>query len=501
MQSYSDPEKPVLGKLPSNFRPDIGKVLVTGATGYIGGRLVSVLLERAYKVRVMVRVCSPEQKERWPEAEIMESDGLDMDKLEACLKGIDIVYYLIHSLSIGKMAFEMFDLKVANNVRIAAEKTNVKSIIYLAGLGNTTTKLSPHLDNRLKVASELAKGKIPVTVLRAAMIIGSGSASYEILKNLVINTPVYLIPYWAKTKCQQIAVSDVLRYLVGVMEIDETAGKVYDIGGPDILSYEKMLKKLGAILGKKRLILPSFFSSTSLYGYFVSLLTPVPAPITKCLMEGCKNDVICQNTDIQKVLPFKPMTFSEAILGAMTREEQDRIYTRWSDAYPPAHDLAIKISELKSPPRFQASYSILTDKTASSLYKYFCKIGGKEGWFYNNWLWRLRGILDRVLLGVGTSRGRRSFSGLRINDVIDFWRVEDLIEDKQLLLRAEMKVPGKAWLEFRIQEENRMRKFTVNAYFQPSNWTGYVYWYNFLPFHVIIFKNLIKQINKKCPEI
>ncbi|MFC2097193.1 SDR family oxidoreductase [Bacteroidota bacterium] len=500
MPFYNDPKKPVLGNLPSHFRPDIGKVLVTGATGYIGGRLVSVLLERGYSVRVMVRVGSPEQKERWPGAEIMESDTLDMHKLEACLQGVDIVFYLIHSLSIGKMAFEMFDLKVAENFRIAAGKTNIRKIIYLSGLGNEDSKLSPHLDNRLKVGTELAKGKIPVTILRAAMIIGSGSASYEILKNLVLNTPIYLIPYWAKTRNQQIAVSDVLKYLVGVMEVDEATGKVYDIGGPDILSYEKMLKKLGAILGKRRLILPSFFSSTSLYGYFASLLTPVPAAITKCLMEGCKNDVVCQNKNIQEILPFKPLSFNEAILDAMTREEQDRIYTRWSDAYPPAHDLAIKITELKSPPRFQASYSILTNKPALSLYKYFCKIGGKEGWFYNNWLWRLRGVLDRILLGVGTSRGRRSSSELRINDVIDFWRVEDLIKEKQLLLRAEMKVPGKAWLEFRIQEENRMRKFTVSAYFQPSNWTGHVYWYNFLPFHVIIFKNLIKQINKKCPD-
>ncbi len=500
MPFYNDPEKPVLGNLPSHFRKDIGKVLVTGATGYIGGRLVSVLLERGYSVRIMVRVSSPEQKERWPEAEIMESDTLDQKKLEACLEGVDTAYYLLHSLSIGKMAFEMFDLKVANNFRVAAEKTNMRRIIYLSGLGNEETKLSPHLDNRSKVGIELAKGKIPVTILRAAMIIGSGSASYEILKNLVLNTPVYLIPYWAKTKNQQIAVADVLRYLVGVLEVEEASGKIYDIGGQDILSYEKMLKKLGAILGKKRLILPSFFSSTSVYGYFASLLTPVPAPITKCLMEGCKNDVVCQNNDIQKILPFKPLSFSEAILDAMTREEQDKIYTRWSDAYPPAHDLAIKITELKVPPRYQTSYSILTNRSASSLYEVFSKIGGSEGWFHNNWLWRARGILDKLLLGVGTSRGRRSSSDLRINDVIDLWRVEDLIKDKQLLLRAEMKVPGKAWLEFRIQEENRMRKFTVSAYFQPSNWTGHVYWYNFLPFHVTIFKNLIKQINSKCPD-
>lgn len=488
----------ILGDLPSKFNPRIGKVLVTGATGYIGGRLVPVLIGRGYKVRVMVRVASPEQKKRWPWAEIVEADASNVNDLQEALKGIDTAFYLIHSLLLGKMAFEMVDLKVAENFKIAAEKMKLKRIIYLAGLGNESAKLSPHLDNRLKVASELSKGNIPVTLLRAAMIIGSGSASYEILKNLVINSPGYLIPHWAKTKCQQIAVRDVLKYLVGVLEKEETTGKSYDIGGTDILTYEKMLKELAGILGKKRIYLPSFFSSPNLYGYFASLLTPVPAPITKCLMLGCKYDVICQDNEIMKILPFTPLSFKEAIIHALSREEQDRVYTRWSDAFPPQHDLVMKLYEIKPQPRYKAIYSIVSEKSVSSLFQSLSKIGGKEGWFYNNWMWRLRGILDSIIMGVGTSRGRRRASNLRINDVIDFWRVESLTPDNLLLLRAEMKLPGKAWLEFRIIPENKKNKLIIRALFQPNNWTGHLYWYNFLPFHILVFKNLIKHIEKRA---
>lgn len=483
--------------LPTNPKPELGVILVTGATGYIGGRLVPVLLNRGYRVRVMVRVKSPEHKERWPGAEIVQADAIDFDQLKDALKGIHTAFYLIHSLLLGKMAFEMFDIRAAQNFRDASEEMGIKRIIYLTGLGRKEPNLSHHLDSRMKVAEELMLGRVPVIALRAAIIIGPGSASYEIVKNLVLNSPVFLIPYWAKTKSQPIAIEDVMKYLVGVLEVEEYVHKYYDIGGGDILTYEMMLKELASILGKKRLFMSSFFSNATIYGYFASLLTPVPAPITLCLMEGCKNEVVCQNADIKKILDFKPLTYKEAVLQAMTREEQDKIYTRWSDAYPPAHDLAMKLPELLKPAHFQAIYSLKTTKNASGLFDSFCRIGGNEGWFNTNWMWRLRGMFDRLLLGIGTSRGRRSSSSIRINDVIDFWRVEDLIEDRVLLLRAEMKLPGKAWLKFCIDPEGEKNKLTVHAYFEPNGWKGHIYWYNFLPFHVIIFNNLIKQIEKR----
>lgn len=482
--------------LPSNPQPEIGKVLVTGATGYIGGRLVPELLSRGYRVRVMVRAISPEQRELWPEAEIVAADALEIESLKVAVEGIHTAYYLIHSLLLGKKRFEAADIRAAINFRKAAEYQEVKRIIYLGGLGDIQTNLSAHLKSRAMVAHELWRGKVPTTVLRASIIIGSGSASYEIIQNLVKKVPVLFIPKWARTKCQPIGIRDVIKYLVGVLEVSGTSGKSFDIGGRDILTYEMMLKILAQLHGKKRFFPSSPFSSLPFFAYLASLSSPVPAPIIRSLMEGVKNQVICQNDTIKDVLPFQPITYREALLRAMSREEQDKVYTRWSDAYPPAHELAIKLGELEETPSYTSGSSLLTEKSASSLFYSICKIGGKEGWFHNSRLWRLRGMVDRILMGVGTTRGRKNISGLRINDVIDFWRVEDLQYDKRLLLRAEMKLPGRAWLEFSIDKEEHKNRFSVKAYYQPRGIFGKIYWYIFLPFHHFIFNDLIKQIDQ-----
>jgi uncharacterized protein YbjT (DUF2867 family) len=482
--------------LPSMPLAGMGKVLVTGASGYIGGRLVPELLARGYHVRVMVRAPLPIYKERWPDVEMVTADALDLNQLRTALKDVDTAYYLIHSLLLGQKEFAAADIQAAIHFRMAAEENQIKRIIYLGGLGDTQTELSPHLQSRTQVADELKKGGIPVTALRVAIIIGSGSASYEIIQNLVRKLPIIFIPRWATTQCQPIAIRDVIKYLVGVLEIPETSGKSFDIGGNDILSYYEMLKIRADLLNKRRIFLP-FFSFLPIYSYLGGLITPVPAPITRSLMKGLKNEVICQNNDIQRYLPFKPLTYKEAIIRAMNREEQDQIYSRWSDAYPPAHELALKLRELKSGPKYSSTYFLFTPKEAPSLFQFLCRVGGKEGWFSSNWLWRLRGAIDKVLLGVGTSRGRRSQTTLKINDVIDFWRVEDLQKNRRLLLRAEMKMPGKAWLEFQIQDEGPQRRLSINAYFHTQSMWGKLYWYLFLPLHQFIFNGLIKQIEKR----
>ena len=483
--------------LPSEPRKNTGKILVTGASGYIGGRLVPELLARGYQVRVMVRAASPVYKELWPDAEIVVADALDMARLQMALEDVDTAYYLIHSLLLGPKGFASADVQAAIHFRKAAEEKQIKRIIYLGGLGDTRTKLSSHLQSRIQVAEELKRGKVPVTILRAAIIIGSGSASYEIIQHLVRRLPIILIPRWAMTKCQPIAIRDVIKYLVGVLEIPETSGKFFDIGGNDILSYYEMLRMRAELLSKKRFFIPFPSFSIRFYSYIGSLLTPVPAPITRCLVEGLKNEVICQDHSIKQFLPLKPLTYKEAILRAMNREEQDNIRTRWSDAYPPANELALKLHECREFPRYTTSYSLITEKEASSLFQSLCKVGGKGGWFSNNWMWRLRGAADKILLGVGTSRGRKSQTTLKINDVIDFWRTEDLQPNKRLLLRAEMKLPGKAWLEFNIREEDGRRRLSIIVYYYTHRLWGRLYWYIFLPLHRLIFNDLIKQIEKR----
>ncbi len=504
--------------LPSAPRPQIGTILVTGASGYIGGRLVPELLARGYRMRAMVRAASPEYATRWPGAEIVVADALKPGDLDRALDGVHAAYYLIHSLLLGPQNFSAADLHAAANFRRAAHAAGTARIIYLGGLGDTRGALSAHLHSRMKVAEALAGGHAAVTVLRAAVIIGSGSASYEIIAHLARKIFLLPVPRWAKNKCQPIAVRDVLKYLVGVLETPETSGREYDIGGPDILSYEQMLRVMADMLGRKRLYLYLPVDSIALFGYVASLITPVPAPITLCLMEGLANEVVCGHQDIRRLIPFCPLSYRQAIVKAMSREDQDQVHTRWSDAYPPAHELAVKLRELRRPPRYLATRRLLTAKSPASIFQAVCRIGGRHGWFHNNWMWRLRGAIDRILLGVGDTRGRRRLSALEINDVVGFWRVEDLQPDARLLLRAEMKLPGKAWLEFTVTPDNSLPSssssssacgsasvpvpfatrtaLAATAYYDTASPWGHLYWYLLLPFHHFIFDGLISQIEK-----
>jgi uncharacterized protein YbjT (DUF2867 family) len=480
----------------------MGTVLVTGATGYVGGRLVPELLARGYSVRVLVRAAAPGEEDRWPGAEVVVGDASNRAALNNALRGVHAAYYLIHSLLIGSRDFEAMESINARNFRQAAEENGVRRIIYLGGLGDVRTFLSPHLRSRMQVAGELqSSATVSTTVLRAAIIIGSGSASYEIVHHLVKRMPVMLLPPWTRTRCQPIGIRDVVRYLVGALECPETAGGSFDIGGTDVLTYENMMRILADILGKRRLFLRPLFSSVRFYAYFTGLLTPVPAPIVRSLMEGLRNDVVCADSRIRSILPFPLLSYREAIVEAMSREEQDAVHTRWSDSYPPAHELAIKLHELKHAPRYTTTYSLLTEKRDAALFKSICRIGGKEGWFHGNWMWRLRGMLDSLLMGVGTARGRRSSSTLRLNDVIDFWRVEALVPNRRLLLRAEMKLPGRAWLEFRIEPQGKQNRLSLQAYYDTNSFPGYVYWYVFLPFHGYIFDRLLIQIVQRTGGI
>lgn len=483
--------------LPTSPLERSGPILVTGASGYIGGRLVPELLARGYKVRAMVRAESAVEGEFWPDATVTVADAFYTKQLEAALEGVSTAYYLIHSLYLGPKEFASADITAAANFRDAAQRQGVKRIIYLGGLGDVTAGLSSHLRSRIEVAQELSRGQTPVTILRAAIIIGSGSASYEIILGLARRLRLMVMPHWGRNRCQPISIRDVIRYLVGVLETPATIGREFDIGGPDVLSYSDMLRELCAVLHKRSLILHWPFSGLPLYAYLVSLVTPVPHGIARCLLEGLKNEVICRGDTISQLIPFPTVPYREAIVRAMSREEQDAVYTRWSDAYPPAHELALRLSELDQAPEFSASYSVGSDRSSDQLFRSACRVGGQEGWFEGNWMWKLRGLIDRLLKGVGTTRGRKHYPHLRVNDVIDFWRVEAIEPAYRLLLRSEMKMPGKAWLEFQVVDVGKRRSLSVMAHYQANGIFGVLYWYFFLPFHRFIFKGLIEAIEKR----
>ncbi|MFC2118912.1 SDR family oxidoreductase [Bacteroidota bacterium] len=479
-------------------KPHLGLILITGATGYIGGRLVPLLVERGYKIRILVRGNQEEYKRRWPEVEVFTGDTLQPETLEKLMQGVNTAYYLIHSLLHGPSVFETADIQSAKNFREAAVKANIKHIIYLGGLGDTGTKLSRHLRSRSHVAEELDKSEIPVTILRAAVIIGSGSASYEMIEHLVKSLPFFIVPKWVNTRCQPISIRDVLKYLIGVLEKEDVWGRKLDIGGNDIFTYKEMLEIFARVLNKKRVFIQIPINNISIYSYIASLVTPVPENVGRCLLEGGRNDVVCIDNSIKSLIPFETIDYKTAILLALTREEQDRISTRWTDAYPPAHDLALKLDELSIPARYQYNYSLKSSKTPSELFKSICKIGGKTGWFRTNWIWSLRGMLDRLLLGTGDSRRGVNISNLRVNDVIDFWRVEDIKQNESLLLRAEMKLHGKAWLQLTIKTEGNDSYISVSAFYQPNGFFGIMYWHTFLPFQNLIFNDLIRSIEKSA---
>ena len=477
-------------ELPTAPIKDGRLVLVTGAGGYIGGRLVPELLARGYRVRIMVRRRADQFRRKWPAAEVVVADAADPVMLQSALKGVDIAYYLIHSLQLGHRDFEATDIQIAENFRQACALQKVKRIIYLGGLGNRSRgKLSRHLENRMLVGEQLASGNVPVTVLRAGMIIGSGSASYDILKNLVVNTPVFFIPNWARTKSQPISVRAVILYLVGVMENDRTSGRTFDIGGPDILTYDEKLKVLAKLLGKRRYFFPGLIVWTSLYGYIASWLTPVPKPVTRVLVEGCKNEVICENDDIRNFVPIALFPFRKALLTALSSEEQGRVYSGWQEALPAITDLSDQGNQVSCAQNYSASYMMLSNKSAEALFRSFCDVDGVNGW--------LRQFRNISATDARRKRDRRKEIIARVNDELGPWRVEEIEENKSLLLAANVKFQGVVKLKFLVEEADGNNKLMLKVCLEQKNSRNYLSWYNFLPLQHGVFKDLLKFIEKR----
>ncbi len=478
-------------------------ILVTGGTGYVGGRLIPLLLERGYRVRAVARSLEKLQSRPWarlPNVELVAADLLEPDSLKEAVAGCEVAYYLVHSMLSRPKNFEDADRKAAANMVRAAEEAGLGRILYLGGLGDAGSDLSHHLRSRAEVAKILTAGKVPVTVLRAAMIIGSGSTSFEIVRYLVDRLPVMVIPKWLETPSQPIAIRNVLGYLIGCLECPVTTGQTYDIGGPDVVNYRRLMEIYAeeAGLPRRRLIAIPFLS-TRLSAYWIHFVTPVPASMAHALAEGLRNPVICRDLRIREILPQELLDCRTAIRLALQRIEEDTVTTHWSDAgkIPPVEMLYPGDPQWAGGTVFEDKRSVKVRAPSTEVWHTIKTIGGMTGWYHADRLWKFRGFLDRLVGGVGLRRGRRSVREIRSGDALDFWRVGRVTEGSRLFLIAEMKLPGRATLEFQIKENSEdpgSCELYQIARFIPKGLFGLLYWHLLLPLHAYVFVGMLRKI-------
>lgn len=470
------------------------KILLTGATGYIGKRLLPVLIEAGHEVvcgvRDPIRFKPPESLR--DNITVVQLDLLDKKSLNNIPKDIDGAYYLVHSMS-STGDFQAMEESSAINFREALQPTNVKHLVYLSGIVNETD-LSKHLDSRKNVEIELSKGSYNFTTLRAGIIIGSGSASFEIIRDLVEKLPIMITPKWLNTKCQPIGVSDVLGFLSKTIFNPATYNQNFDIGGPDILSYKDMLLNFAKERNLNRKIFVVPIMTPKLSSYWLYFVTSTSYTLATSLVSSMHIEVVCRDNKINSILGITPITYKESLRKAFTKIDNNEILSSWKDSYS-SSGLSFNISDFIEVPTFGCFKDIKVKKVinrASSIEKIW-SIGGDTGWYYGDWLWELRGFLDKLVGGVGLRRGRTNLNSINVGDTIDFWRV--LYADKEegrLLLFAEMILPGEAWLEFKMVGDELIQTAT----FRPLGVAGRLYWYSVLPFHGFIFNGMISEIVK-----
>ncbi len=477
------------------------KVLVAGGTGYVGGRLVSRLLERGYDVRVVARTPSRAATYDWSsDVEVVRGDVLDRESLDAAFEGCTAAYYLIHSMgSTGDFADA--DARAATSFRDAADAAGIERIVYLGGMGEDTDDLSPHLASRHRVGEILASGATPTTELRAAVIIGSGSLSFEMLRYLTEVLPAMVTPTWVRTRCQPIAIRDVLHYLVEVLDDDEPVDRLLDIGGPDVLTYEEMMRTFAEEAGlRRRVIVPVPVLSPSLSSRWVGLVTPLPSSIARPLIDSLRHEVVMSDHRIDELVPHEPIGVREAIELALRRTRTEAVDTRWSDAgFTPA-DTIPGDPEWSGGSALNDEQVVTTTATRADLYDSFARIGGDNGYYVADWAWRVRGWIDSAVGGPGLRRGRRHPVDLRPGEAVDFWRVRSVTPGAELALEAEMKVPGRAWLSWRIEDGDSPGEVDLHqeALFAPRGLWGRAYWYAMFPFHWVIFAGMARSICRRA---
>ncbi|MYB48499.1 MAG: SDR family oxidoreductase [Dehalococcoidia bacterium] len=475
-------------------------ILVTGATGYIGGRLVPRLVEEGRRVRVLVRSRDRVLSRPWFEqVEVVVGDALDPHTLTEALTGVDTAYYLIHSMSRGPKFHEV-DMRAARAFGQAAKEAGVGRIIYLGGLGDPEANLSRHLRSRQESGQALREGGVPVTEFRAAVIVGSGSISFEMIRYLVERLPVMVCPKWIYSRIQPIAVDDLLEYLVSALNTPDSVGRTVEIGGSDTTTYRGLMLGYARARGLKRLLIPVPVLTPRLSSYWVHWMTPIPAGIAVALVDGLRNNVVVTSDLARALFPhIAPKDYASAIDSVLKDLDEGRIDTAWSDAAgtPATSQEQVRLESRNGLILERRSRNVAAQPR--QVFRVFTGIGGNRGWYFANWAWRIRGMIDRLLGGAGLRRGRRHPDHLRVGDALDFWRVEALEADRMVRLRAEMKLPGSAWLQYEArQAADNTTQLVQTAAFDPRGLAGLAYWYVLYPFHAWIFGGLVNSIARRA---
>jgi uncharacterized protein YbjT (DUF2867 family) len=478
-------------------------VLVTGATGYIGGRLAPRLLDAGYRVRCLVRDPARLEGRPWAErVELASGDVLQPETLAAAMEGVTAAYYLIHSMAGGE-DFHARDVRAARNFAQAAAAAGVSRIIYVGGLGDPEAELSPHLRSRQETGDALREAGVPVTEFRASVIVGSGSLSFEMIRDLTERLPVMICPKWMFTRTQPIAIRNVLEYLIAALRSPKSAGRIVEIGGADVITYGDMVRTYADVRGLRRALIPVPVLTPRLSSYWVHLVTPAPASIARPLIEGLRNEVVVHDDAARWLFPeIVPMDYRSAVELALARIESNTVETAWSDALVSSQGDVPPVVMTTEEGMIREQRQLLVTAPPAAVYRAFTGLGGGRGWLYMDWAWRLRGAVDRLLGGVGMRRGRRDPDDVWVGEALDFWRVEAIEPGRLMRLRAEMKVPGKAWLEFQaLPAEGNRTLLIQTAFFEPKGVSGLLYWYGLYPIHAFIFSGMIRRVGKRAEAL
>lgn len=470
------------------------RALVFGASGYIGTNLTPRLMEEGWQVRAAARHLAVLEARAWQGAELIEADALDPETLPAALEDIDIAFYLVHSMAAGS-DFAELDIEAAKNFAAAAAEAGVKRVVYLGGLIPADPR-SAHLKSRAETGDVLRHGTVPVTEIRAGMIVGPGSAAYEIIRDLVNYLPVMITPRWVQSRSTPIALDNLLDYLVGIASLPEAAGKIYDVGGPEVLTYEQLMRQYGEIKGKRFWLLSLPVLTPRLSSYWLKLVTAVPTNIARALIDGLEHDVVADDESIRALIPLELKTFKESVTAALEAEQNNSVCAHWAEGSIVCRNFHPEYAYYAK----RAGATATTHASKDALWRQVTAFGGTEGYYYAESLWFLRRLINWFAGGPSFYRRRRHPTELRVGDVVDAWRVIAAEPERRLTLLMEMRGPGSGVLEFEIEDQGDHRTLRATAYWHPAGPAGLIYWYSLLPVHAFLFRGMTSAIAKRAEK-